>query len=228
MSFSQDLQSCISHKSMARAGSPVPAPEPSGTDRVRELLKAFAELDIDHSGTITADELLVAAKKRGKSLSLDEAKLTIATKDLDSDGSLSLSEWLHFYQTGTIQEHASDDHVIEFMYSWFDTDGNHSIDRDELRGALLALSVPPSDDVLDRILHEVATHRPHLKSAGAGAAVAEAAASGPEDKAGETVGLLSLADFKVAVRGALKSAPDVIKAREEAIEKESYQFCTLC
>lgn len=205
----------------AAAPSDKPAPAPKKDEIIRELLMAFSELDHDHTGHVSAQDLIELSKKRRKTpMSLEDAKLSIAMKDLNQDGTLSLSEWLHFYTTGTrLEDPSSDDHVLEFMYSWFDDDGNHAIDKDELRGALRALDCPASDEFVDKIMSDLVEHRPHMK----GSDAADEGKAGGESKKV----MLSLDEFKEAVRKGIKAAPDLVKEREAEIEKESYQTCTV-
>lgn len=54
----------------------------------------FNELDLDHSGTISMDELFTGLKKQGYILSEQELEQLVRKIDMDHDGNISISEFI--------------------------------------------------------------------------------------------------------------------------------------
>ena len=56
------------------------------TEEQRAALQAFAEIDVDGDGELTADEIYQALSKRDASVSLEHVKELVAKADTDGDG----------------------------------------------------------------------------------------------------------------------------------------------
>lgn len=65
-------------------------------DSTERCLKAFNELDVDHSGVITEDNLLCALKKMGMKPKQADARRMIQLLDVNCDHSITFQEFCRF------------------------------------------------------------------------------------------------------------------------------------
>ena len=73
-----------------------PAPAPAGTDLTAEqraALDAFAAMDADGDGELTADEIYQALSKNDADVTLARVQEIVAKADADGNGSVSKQEW---------------------------------------------------------------------------------------------------------------------------------------
>ena len=64
------------------------------TEEQRAALQAFAEIDIDGDGELTADEIYQALSKREASVSLERVQEIVAAADTDGNGTVSQQEYV--------------------------------------------------------------------------------------------------------------------------------------
>ena len=65
------------------------------TEEQRAALQAFAEIDADGDGELTADEIYQALSKRDASVTLERVQEIVAAADTDGDGTVSQQEYLN-------------------------------------------------------------------------------------------------------------------------------------
>ena len=58
-----------------------------------ELVKTFAELDLNHDGQITEQEFMTAMSARGEEITEPEIRSIFADADANKDGRISLPEF---------------------------------------------------------------------------------------------------------------------------------------
>ena len=77
--------------------APAPAPAPAGTDLTAEqraALDAFAAMDADGDGELTADEIYQALSKNNAGVTLARVHEIMAKADKDKNGTISREEYL--------------------------------------------------------------------------------------------------------------------------------------
>ena len=77
--------------------SVAPAPAPAGTDLTAEqraALDAFAAMDADGDGELTAEEIFEALSKNDADVSLARVQEIVAKADADGNGTVSRQEYL--------------------------------------------------------------------------------------------------------------------------------------
>ena len=77
----------------AKAVEPA-SPAPDLTEEQRAALAAFAEMDADGDGELSADEIHRALSKNGEDVSLERVKELVAKADTDGNGLVSKQEYL--------------------------------------------------------------------------------------------------------------------------------------
>ena len=65
------------------------------TEEQRAALQAFAEIDVDGDGELTADEIYQALSKNDADVSLEHVKELVAKADTDGDGTVNQQEYLN-------------------------------------------------------------------------------------------------------------------------------------
>ena len=63
-------------------------------------MQAFADLDTDQNGKLSAFELAQLLRKHGVDLSFEEIESILQRFDADRDGHLDAREFAHFLQSG--------------------------------------------------------------------------------------------------------------------------------
>ncbi|OIW13991.1 hypothetical protein TanjilG_09342 [Lupinus angustifolius] len=104
------------------------------SDEERKGLKAmFANMDTDHSGTITYEELKKGLAQTGSKLSEAEVKQLVEAADIDGNGSIDYIEFI----SATMHRHKLElDENIYKAFQYFDKDSSGYISRDELEAAM--------------------------------------------------------------------------------------------
>ena len=98
-------------------------------DQFQEYKSAFDMFDTDHSGDISADELVALMGQLGKEVTLQDAKDMIKTVDQNGDGDIDFREFIIMMQDNA----ADNEDELRKAFDIFDADNSGYIDRDELK-----------------------------------------------------------------------------------------------
>ncbi|KAK3025542.1 hypothetical protein RJ639_041020, partial [Escallonia herrerae] len=103
------------------------------SDEIQGLKAMFANMDTDHSGTITYEELKTGLARLGSKLTEAEVKQLMEAADVDGNGTIDYIEFI----TATMHRHKLDreEHLYK-AFQFFDKDGSGFITRDELESAM--------------------------------------------------------------------------------------------
>lgn len=93
------------------------------SDSIKKLRYVFDEIDSDHSGCISQDELILACKKLSIDIESNQLKEFLES-DVTGDGELNFQEFCHFYLVR-----------LRGIFNEIDVDNSGSIGVDELRNA---------------------------------------------------------------------------------------------
>mmetsp|Transcript_5988 Transcript_5988/g.18033 ORF Transcript_5988/g.18033 Transcript_5988/m.18033 type:complete len:536 (+) Transcript_5988:102-1709(+) len=105
-----------------------------------EVRKAFDEVDSDHSGTITVEEMRYALEKLGNKVGDSELLSMWDTFDLDGNGTIEYEEFLA--ATADLNKINTADN-FRYAFKNFDKDGDGRITVDEVLDALKDIGVEP-------------------------------------------------------------------------------------
>lgn len=72
----------------------------SHDDNLEDLRAMFLDADIDHSGTLSLDELYSVIMKMGAEVSMDELVQLMSEIDVDKDGTLDIDEFMSMMNMG--------------------------------------------------------------------------------------------------------------------------------
>jgi len=97
------------------------------TDEVARLQKRFKKLDLDHSGSISTDELLAMPELKENPL----VKRVVAIFDADSSGEIEFKEFVQGLAMFVVQTTERQD-KLRFLFSVYDLDGDGSISNSDL------------------------------------------------------------------------------------------------
>eukprot|EP00887_Chlorella_sp_A99_P004796 scaffold4.g4796.t1 len=100
------------------------------TEEIAGLAAMFKAIDADGSGTITAEELREALKKKGSLLKPEELQGLLAMIDMDANGTIDYEEFIA--ATMSVHQMNKQDNLA---FKHFDTDDSGTISRDELKEA---------------------------------------------------------------------------------------------
>ncbi|KAK2990017.1 hypothetical protein RJ640_004695 [Escallonia rubra] len=103
------------------------------SEEIQGLKAMFANMDTDHSGTITYEELKTGLARLGSKLTEAEVKQLMEAADVDGNGTIDYIEFI----TATMHRHKLDreEHLYK-AFQFFDKDGSGFITRDELESAM--------------------------------------------------------------------------------------------
>ncbi|KAK3027941.1 hypothetical protein RJ639_039408 [Escallonia herrerae] len=103
------------------------------SEEIQGLKAMFANMDTDHSGTITYEELETGLARLGSKLTEAEVKQLMEAADVDGNGTIDYIEFI----TATMHRHKLDreEHLYK-AFQFFDKDGSGFITRDELESAM--------------------------------------------------------------------------------------------
>ena len=78
----------------AEPAAPTEPPAPELTEEQKAAVAAFAEIDVDGDGELTADEIYQALAKRNAGVSLERVQEIVAAADTDGNGTVSQQEYV--------------------------------------------------------------------------------------------------------------------------------------
>lgn len=101
------------------------------------LQELFQQLDTDHSGTISFDELMTGLKKQGYIITEPELEQLVRKIDADNDGNIVLNEFLTtFIDWNNLQKDAKWQMYLDHAFAKMDENGDGFISLEELLGQL--------------------------------------------------------------------------------------------
>ncbi|GAB4824128.1 hypothetical protein N2152v2_011174 [Parachlorella kessleri] len=123
----------------------MPAEEIAGLEAI------FKSIDVDGSGTITAEELREALQSKGSRLRQEDLEALMKMVDVDASGTIDYEEFL----AATLSQHQlmKEENMMR-AFQHFDKDGSGTISREELREALKAGGTSV-DEEIDAIIAEI-------------------------------------------------------------------------
>jgi len=121
-------------------------------DEKDELLKTFKELDLDHDGQLTHDELMIGySKTMGEEEARREVDRIFACIDVNNTGAIDFTEFL--LATVDHKKLLSQERMTQ-VFKMFDTDGSGTIDRNEIK-AFFSMSENNDEGFVKELIEEV-------------------------------------------------------------------------
>lgn len=121
-------------------------------DEIEGLRQIFEAIDVDKSGTITAQELHESLTKKGSSLHADDVEALLKNIDVDATGTIDYAEFL----AATIsRQQMEKEENLRAAFAHFDTNGDGIISLQEMRQAMAKGMIDITEDELQTILKEV-------------------------------------------------------------------------
>ncbi|KAL5994110.1 hypothetical protein ACLOJK_034982 [Asimina triloba] len=124
-------------------------------EEIKGLKQMFNNMDTDHSGTITYEELRTGLSRLGSRLNEAEIKQLMEAADVDKNGSIDYIEFI----TATMHQHRleREENLVK-AFQFFDIDGSGFITRDELKQAMTQYGMG-DDATIDEVINDIDTDR---------------------------------------------------------------------
>ncbi|KAJ8618203.1 hypothetical protein MRB53_014389 [Persea americana] len=123
------------------------------TEEIKGLKQMFKNMDTDHSGTITYEELKNGLSRLGSKLTESEVKQLMDAADVDKNGSIDYIEFV----TATMHRHRLEREENLFKaFQFFDKDHSGFITRDELKQAMTEYGMG-DEATINEIINDVDT-----------------------------------------------------------------------
>jgi calcium-dependent protein kinase len=117
-----------------------------------ELLKTFKELDLDHDGQLTHDELMIGySKLMGEHDAKKEVDRIFQTIDVNGTGAIDFTEFC--LATVNHKKLLTQERLTQ-VFKMFDTDGSGTISRDEIK-SFFSMSESGDDGFAQELIEEV-------------------------------------------------------------------------
>lgn len=110
---------------------------------IKKLRSIFTEIDINTSGTISQDELILACKKLAIEIEVKQLN-DFLESDVTGDGELNFHEFCNFYMLR-----------LKSIFAEIDADGSGAIGVDELKGAFTKVGFHVTDREVVSLLSQV-------------------------------------------------------------------------
>ncbi|KAL5994116.1 Calcium-dependent protein kinase 29 [Asimina triloba] len=122
-------------------------------EEIKGLKQMFNNMDTDHSGTITYEELRTGLSRLGSRLNEAEIKQLMEAADVDKNGSIDYIEFI----TATMHQHRleREENLVK-AFQFFDIDGSGFITRDELKQAMTQYGMG-DDATIDEVINDIDT-----------------------------------------------------------------------
>mmetsp|Transcript_97970 Transcript_97970/g.277098 ORF Transcript_97970/g.277098 Transcript_97970/m.277098 type:complete len:151 (-) Transcript_97970:118-570(-) len=118
--------------------------------QVEEYKKRFAEIDVDGSGAITADELGGLLGKCGQAPTSEQLTLMVAEADTNGDGSIDLNEFLLLMaEQSRVRDSETE---LKEAFKVFDQDNDGGISVADLLAALQALGENVTEEEIAEVI----------------------------------------------------------------------------
>ena len=128
---------------------------PLSNEAKSEMKAAFKSFDKDGSGTLTATDLAKAMNSVAGGLTEAQCTELINLADADGDKKMNVDEFMKIVEEGLAlyeQQNPGADLISE-EFKNFDVNGDGSIDKDELRQAMLDMGEEVNDDELEAMFN---------------------------------------------------------------------------
>ncbi|XP_010266896.1 PREDICTED: calcium-dependent protein kinase 29-like isoform X2 [Nelumbo nucifera] len=124
-------------------------------EEMKGLQQMFYNLDTDHSGAITFEELKTGLHNLGSKISESEIKQLMEAADVDGNGTIDYIEFI----AATMHRHRleKEEHLYK-AFEHFDKDGSGFITKDELKQALTEYGMG-DESTIDEIINDVDTDK---------------------------------------------------------------------
>ena len=103
------------------------------TKEIEPQSELFKYVDINNDGYLSVDEVEKILKKQGIKPSSQELHATMKSIDMDKNGKISFNE---FIASMLPDDYCMRKDYLDYIFKYFDKDGNGKIDRDELKEQL--------------------------------------------------------------------------------------------
>lgn len=125
-------------------------------EEIKGLKNLFEAIDDDNSGTITAQELNEALKKKGTMLKAEDIEALMKLVDLNANGTIDYNEFLAATMS---QAQIEKEEHLRAAFAHFDANGDGNISREELRQALagesdMSLSEKEIEEMISEADHD--------------------------------------------------------------------------
>ncbi|XP_041449033.1 calmodulin-A-like [Drosophila obscura] len=122
-------------------------------DQIEEIREAFQVFDRENKGCITCKELGTVMRSLGQNPTEAELYDLIDEIDLDGDGTIDFSEFLHM-MSHRMQDIGSEESLLQ-GFKIFDRDGNGYISTLELKTTMMMLGEKVTDEEVREIMAEI-------------------------------------------------------------------------
>jgi len=127
--------------------------KPLSADEIADLREAFSMFDTDGNGSVDAKELREVMRSLGQNPSNREIMEMINSVDDNGDACIDFDEFVILMQSQSSKD--DPDKELRDAFKVFDSDGNGSIDRDELKKLMTNLGQHLSDGEVDAMMELV-------------------------------------------------------------------------
>jgi len=151
LSALQNLQTFRAEKKLQQAAITFIVSQLASKEEMDQLQKAFKALDLNKTGVLSKEELLIGYKQLMGDLAEAEVDRIMLIADTDRSGSIDYSEWV----VATINKNQLlSDEKMKQAFDLFDKDGGGSISSDEVK-EVLGVGKKFDEKVWDEIISEV-------------------------------------------------------------------------
>ena len=120
-------------------------------------VKLFKLLDKNGDGSVTVSEIRLFFKSVGRYTNDTEIRKIVKAADEDNNGKIELDEFIEYMnkKNASDKKLTSEDEKALIMFSFFDTNGDGLISRNELENLLAQMGEEFTEEEIDAIMEEV-------------------------------------------------------------------------